>query len=54
MDKKRLIWIFLFIGATVGSYLPTIWGDGVFSMTSIILSFVGGAIGIWAGFKLGD
>lgn len=54
MDKKRLIWIFLFIGSTAGSYLPTLWGDGVLSATSIILSFMGGALGIWAGYKLGD
>lgn len=54
MGTKSLVWIGLFIGSTIGSYLPTLWGQGYFSLWSIILSAVGGLLGIWAGFKIGN
>ena len=51
---KTMIWIGLGIGGTVGGALPYFWGDyGLFSFSSIILSTIGGLIGIWAGYKLG-
>ena len=54
MDTKKLIWIGLAIGSTVGSYLPILWGAGMFSFSSIILGAVGGMVGIWGGWKLGN
>jgi hypothetical protein len=52
MTSKSLIWIFMAIGSTIGSYVPTLWGAGFLSFSSVILSAVGGIIGIWIGFKL--
>ncbi len=52
MNPKPLIYLGLFIGSTIGSFLPTIWGAGYFSMSSVIFSMFGGMIGMWAGFKL--
>jgi uncharacterized membrane protein YeaQ/YmgE (transglycosylase-associated protein family) len=46
-----LIWIGLTIGSAIGSYLPSLWGEGMFSISSIICSTIGGLIGIWLGFK---
>ena len=52
MNPKSLIWIGVFVGSSIGGYLPALWGDSLFSMSSIILSAVGGLAGIWAGWKL--
>lgn len=54
MNSKSAIWIGMFIGTTAGSYLPTLWGAGYFSFSSVILSTIGGLIGIYAGFKIGN
>ncbi|MGC9605164.1 MAG: hypothetical protein ABSF56_00155 [Minisyncoccia bacterium] len=52
MNAKSLIWIGVFVGGTVGSYIPVLFGADVFSFSSIILGMFGGLFGIWAGFKL--
>lgn len=52
MSSKSLIWIGVFVGSTIGSYIPTLWGAGFLSFSSVILSTIGGLIGIWGGFKL--
>ena len=54
MDSKSLIWIFMFIGSTVGGCVPMLWGDSFFGMWSVILTTVGGAFGIYIGYKLGN
>lgn len=52
MNSKSLIWIFMAIGSAVGGYIPALWGEGFLSFSSVILTAVGGIIGIWVGFKL--
>ena len=55
MSRKTLIYIFLSIGSTVGAYTPALWGDSsLFSFSSVILTAVGGIVGIWVGFKLSN
>ena len=54
MGPKPLIWIFMIIGSTLGSYIPTLWGAGFLSTWSVILSAAGGLLGIWLGFKLSN
>ncbi len=54
MNSKSLIWIGVAVGSTIGAYIPALWGAGVLSFSSIILSMFGGLAGIWAGFKLGQ
>ena len=44
----------MFIGSAVGSFIPELWGAGLFSMSSVIWSGVGGLLGIYVGFKLGQ
>jgi len=53
MNSKRLVWLGLILGSTAGSYIPNLWGAGVFSFSSVVLAAVGGILGIWLGFKLG-
>lgn len=38
---KFLITIVVLLGGTIGGYIPALWGDSMFSMTSIIFSGVG-------------
>jgi len=52
MSAKSLIWIGVLVGSTIGSFIPSLWGAGYLSMSSVILSTVGGIAGIWAGFRL--
>ncbi len=42
----------MIIGSTVGGYIPALWGAGFFSMSSIVLTAVGGFLGIWFGYKI--
>lgn len=51
MDKK-FIYFGLFIGSSVGAYVPALWGGDLLSMSSIMLSGVGGFLGIYAGYKI--
>jgi hypothetical protein len=52
MESKSLVWLGLFIGSTVGSFVPLLWGSDLFSFSSIILSGLGGIAGIYIFFKL--
>lgn len=54
MSRKQLIWIGVFVGSTLGGFVPALWGASAFSFSSVIFSFVGGLLGIYAGFKLGS
>jgi hypothetical protein len=51
---KKLIWVGLFIGSTLGGMLPALWGGDMLSISGILLSAVGGVIGIWAGYRIGE
>ncbi len=44
----------MFVGSTVGSFIPSLWGASVFSFSSILFSGGGAIAGIYAGFKLGE
>jgi hypothetical protein len=52
MNAKPLVYLGLFIGSTIGGSVPMLWGDGVFSMSSVLRGGAGGIVGIWLGFKL--
>jgi hypothetical protein len=54
MDRKKLVWLGFFAGSTLGGLVPGLWGAGMFSFSSILLSAVGGLVGIYVGFKLGS
>ncbi len=54
MDSKKLIWGGMIIGSVIGGYIPVMWGGSEISFSSVILTAVGGFLGIWVGFKLGQ
>jgi len=51
MESNKLIWLGLFVGSSIGSFLPELWGADLFSLSSIFLSALGGILGIWLGYK---
>jgi hypothetical protein len=54
MSSKSLIWILMGVGSSIGSYIPTLWGAGLFSFSSIILCGIGGFAGIYLGYRLSE
>lgn len=50
---KAYVWGGLFLGSTIGGALPLLWGGSEFSFSSVILSALGGALGVWGGYQLG-
>jgi hypothetical protein len=54
MSRKSLIFWGMTIGSLVGGYIPTLWGAGILSMSGILLSGIGGFVGIWVGYRFGE
>ncbi len=52
LTPKRAIMIGMIAGSLLGGWLPTLWGDGGFSMAAVIGSTFGGLAGIWAGWRI--
>lgn len=50
--EKTIIMIGLAVGSTLGGMVPMLWGDSVFSIISVLTGGVGGAIGIWIGYRI--
>jgi uncharacterized membrane protein YuzA (DUF378 family) len=41
-----------FVGSFGGSLIPTLWGAGQLSMSSIALFLIGGFAGIWVAYRV--
>ena len=54
MNSKSAIWIGMFIGSSLGGFIPTLWGASFLSLSSVILTAIGGMAGIYLGFKMSD
>jgi hypothetical protein len=54
VSKKSLIWIGMTVGSIAGGYLPALWGGDLLSFSGVILSTVGGFLGIWIGYRFGE
>ncbi len=50
MDK-RVVSIAMVIGATIGGYIPALFGARIFSGYAIVGTFLGGSIAIWLSVK---
>lgn len=53
MDRK-IIWLGLFVGSTVGGFIPSLWGAGMFSFWGVIFTALGGIAGIWVGYRMSE
>ena len=47
------IWLGVLVGSTLGGFIPDLWGAGLFSYSSVLLSGVGAIAGLWLGYKMG-
>jgi len=54
MIPKWFILFCLMIGSSFGAYIPMLWGDGLFSFSSIVFSTIGGIAGIFIAIKIGN
>jgi hypothetical protein len=54
MGRKSLVWIGMTVGSALGGYLRVLWGGDLFSFSSLILSGVGGILGIWLGDRFSE
>jgi hypothetical protein len=48
---KARIWIGVLIGSTIGGFIPELWGADMFSYSSVLLSGVGGLIGLYIAYS---
>ncbi|HZT85370.1 MAG TPA: hypothetical protein VE984_08130 [Gaiellaceae bacterium] len=51
MDR-RVVWLFVVVGTTVGALLPSVWGGGALGLASLGLGALGGVAGLWLAAKL--
>jgi predicted MFS family arabinose efflux permease len=52
MPSRVLIWVAILIGSTIGGAIPELWGAEMLSFTSLLLSGIGGLVGLWIAFKI--
>lgn len=52
MTEKALVMLCFTVGSIIGSYFPLLFGAGAFSVWSVLGGAVGGALGIYAGYRL--
>lgn len=50
--KNSSVWIGMTIGSLIGGYVPSLWGAGIFSLSGVFLTAIGGCLGIWAGYRM--
>jgi hypothetical protein len=51
MDR-RVVWLFVALGMTVGGLVPAIWGGSSLGFASLALASLGGVAGLWLAAKL--
>ncbi len=40
------------VGGTIGSFVPSLWGAGQLTMSSVVFFVIGGLFGIWLAYRL--
>ncbi|MDO8503875.1 MAG: hypothetical protein Q7S60_04280 [bacterium] len=51
MSSKIIVYFFMFAGSLAGAYIPTIWGAGFLSISSLVFSTIGAIVGVFVGLK---
>ncbi len=52
MNNKRVVMTAMIVGTSIGSSIPLLWGDSFLSVWSVVLTAVGGFVGIYVGYLL--
>jgi hypothetical protein len=50
--ERRVIWLFVLFGMTLGGLLPEAWGGSALGFASLVFGTMGGVAGLWLGLKL--
>jgi hypothetical protein len=51
MDR-RIVWLFVIVGSTIGGLAQEAWGGSAFGVASLVLGCLGGVAGVWLAFRL--
>jgi hypothetical protein len=51
MDR-RIVWIFVGVGMTLGGLLPEAWSGSALGVASLALASLGGVAGLWLAVRL--
>jgi len=54
MSSKVAVYLGMTIGSIIGGYVPTLFGAGLISYSSVLFSGIGGILGVWIGYKLSN
>jgi hypothetical protein len=49
---RRVVWIFVAVGTTLGGLAPLMWGGSTLGLASLALAGLGGIAGVWCAAKL--
>ena len=49
-----MVWGGMFVGSAIGGYIPILFGSDWLSLWPIVGNAVGGLLGIYVGYKLGE
>jgi hypothetical protein len=49
---KSRIWLAIFVGSTVGGFIPALWGGDLISYSGVLFSGVGAFIGLWIAYRM--
>jgi hypothetical protein len=49
---RARIWFGVLVGSTIGGLIPDLWGAGMLSYSSVLLSGIGGFAGLWLGYLM--
>lgn len=52
MSSKTFVVFAMFVGSTIGEFIPSFFGAGMLSMWGIVGSGIGGIIGLLIGLKI--
>ena len=51
MDR-RIVWIFVGVGMTLGGLLPEVWGGSALGVAALALASLGGVAALWLAVRL--
>jgi predicted MFS family arabinose efflux permease len=47
MSSSRAIWFGIFVGSTIGGFVPLLWGGEMLSYSGVLLSGIGAFMALW-------
>jgi hypothetical protein len=50
--ERRMIGFCAFLGGTIGSFVPAMWGGSEMGLASLLTALVGGVAGVFVGARI--